>query len=422
MAKDGEKREGGGGGRQGAGGSGSDWRSLHLWQIQPVRDLLVIAGVFGVVYLGYALRLVTVPLLLALLLAYLFEPVVRRMTRVRWVSRQGAAAVIILVLVVAVVAPVTVAVGFGVAQGVSFSTNVISNVDAVARSVRAPEDEQLYESLPGEFWRGLRDAIVENREVREHPLVLWGMEWVRENAGMIGRQAVERGADALGVIVRGAGSAGRLLFGLFLTAFFFFFVCSNYERVLGFCRGLIPERGRDRALDLIWQMDVVVSGFVRGRLTIAVVQSAVFTVGYWLVGVPAPLLVGPLVGILAIMPYVSLVGIPLTMALMWIEPSSVQWQTNWWWILTAPVAVYVFGQLLDDYLLTPMIQGKATNMDVPTILFASLAGGVLAGFYGLLLAIPVAACLKILLREVFWPRFRAWSEGRERDFLPIGES
>ncbi len=59
-------------------------------------------------------------------------------------------------------------------------------------------------------------------------------------------------------------------------------------------------------------------------------------------------------------------------------------------------------------------------MDTPTILFASIAGGALMGVYGLLLAIPVAACLKILLRELFWPRFKAWSEGEEKDFLPIG--
>jgi predicted PurR-regulated permease PerM len=58
-------------------------------------------------------------------------------------------------------------------------------------------------------------------------------------------------------------------------------------------------------------------------------------------------------------------------------------------------------------------------MDVPTILFASIAGGALAGFYGLLVAIPAAACVKILLNEVFWPRFRAWSHGEAPDLLPI---
>jgi len=96
------------------------------------------------------------------------------------------------------------------------------------------------------------------------------------------------------------------------------------------------------------------------------------------------------------------------------------WQQQWWWIVFAPVAVYVGAQLLDDWLLSPLIQGKTTGMDTPTILFASFAGGALGGVYGLLLAIPVAACIRILLKEVFWPRFRAWGKGKERDFLPIG--
>jgi predicted PurR-regulated permease PerM len=81
--------------------------------------------------------------------------------------------------------------------------------------------------------------------------------------------------------------------------------------------------------------------------------------------------------------------------------------------------VQVLTQFLDDYVLTPTIQGKSTNMDTPTILFASIAGGALAGIYGLLLAIPVAACIKILMREVFWPRFRAWAQGNASDPLPI---
>ena len=61
-------------------------------------------------------------------------------------------------------------------------------------------------------------------------------------------------------------------------------------------------------------------------------------------------------------------------------------------------------------------------MDTPTILFASLAGGLLAGVYGLLVAIPVAACMKILVREVVWPQFKAWAEGRADDPLPISKA
>ncbi|MEO0632339.1 MAG: AI-2E family transporter, partial [Planctomycetota bacterium] len=90
-----------------------------------------------------------------------------------------------------------------------------------------------------------------------------------------------------------------------------------------------------------------------------------------------------------------------------------------WWVIGAPLAVYFIGQALDDYVWTPLIQGKSTGMDTPTILFATLAGGALLGIYGLLLAIPLAACIKILLQEIFWPRFKQWSKGETPDFLPI---
>src|SRR5688572_18932568 len=85
-----------------------DWRRLRLWHIQPVRDILVLAMIFGVLYLGYILRPITVPMLLALLLAYLFEPLVQRITRSRRFSRQGAALIIIASFFFIVIVPIGV--------------------------------------------------------------------------------------------------------------------------------------------------------------------------------------------------------------------------------------------------------------------------------------------------------------------------
>ena len=100
------------------GGGPPPWMTRHLWQIQPVRDVLVLAGIFGVLYLGHRLSIVTVPLLLGLTFAYLFEPIVQRMTRSDRVSRQGAATFIIAAVVFMVVAPISLGLTFGVAQGV----------------------------------------------------------------------------------------------------------------------------------------------------------------------------------------------------------------------------------------------------------------------------------------------------------------
>jgi predicted PurR-regulated permease PerM len=227
-----------------------------------------------------------------------------------------------------------------------------------------------------------------------------------------GANAVELAARLLkGVFVTG--------FSLFLVLFFFFFFCTGYGKVTASLQNLIPQWRKTRTLDLLRQMDEVIAGFVRGRLIIMAILMVAFTLGYLLIGVPGSFIVGPIVGILAIVPYLGLVSIPTSMVLMWLQPVGPHWQQTWWWIVLAPIGLYFFIQTIDDYVLTPIIQGKTTQMDTPTILFSVLAGGILLGFYGVLIAIPLGACIKILLRESFWPRFRAWAEGRVKDFLPI---
>lgn len=490
------------------------WATLHLWQIQMVRDVLVALAIFALLWLGYKLSIVTVPILLAMALAYLFEPVVKRLTRPRAsgksMSREAAASIIIGAAVLLVLVPVSLGIVFAVGQGIQVGGRIaqvvrlsVPIVDAL-NEVGSPFNEE-------EEWVGFQAALAANRsaeavaqpadgeeaaqqpepergegqagqtpradggeaidqspetpsgstiEPEEDPAKLaaradaawesmgrrfpglqdtfaWMMVRFADGAGAgeessLGRMlswfaaAVEanlqgiaqRGVSAAQAVISRVISFGMFLFMLFLTAFFFYFFSTGYGRVLGFWRGLVPEARKHRVFDLVRQMDAVIAGFIRGRLTIAAIQAIFFTIAYWLVGVPAPLIIGPVVAVLSIVPYVALVGIPIAVIGMLIDPPT-GWQAAWWWVLAAPTVVYFAGQALDDYVLTPLIQGKSTNMDTPSILFASIAGGALAGLYGLLLAIPVAACLKILLREVFWPRFRQWAEGRQRDFLPI---
>ena len=116
-----------------------DWRHTHLWQLQPVRDLLVLAAVFGLVYLGYVLRTVTVPMLLALALAYLFEPLVRIITRRRFLSRPGAAVAVIILAFTVIVVPVSLGAAFAVVKGAAFLSDVAASIRQVQSSVAAPD-------------------------------------------------------------------------------------------------------------------------------------------------------------------------------------------------------------------------------------------------------------------------------------------
>lgn len=449
-----------------------DWRRLHLWQIQPLRDVLVILCIVGLVYLGYVLSIVTVPLLLALLFAYLFEPVVGWLTSRTRMRRQTAVTSILVSVVLFAVVPVVIGAGFAFVQVAGAATFVASNSRDLLESVRAETPEArraAFDKLEGPGWRSvstwlsdLNESVNQSRAAdatpveaapdagsateegvdADHDLPLIGIPfgesgrkgtyrvaefvlgWIKDNSeaigAAVGKRAIGTGSDAVNAALRAVGSVGYVAFTAFITGFFFFFISTGYGRVLEFWKGLIPERKKGVAIDLAAKMNAAVSGFVRGRLTIAAIQSVVFALGYLLIGVPGWIILGPLVAFLSIVPYAALIGVPISIVLLYLHPNPIAFQDTIWWTLAAPVALYVAGQALDDYVLTPAIQGKSTGMDTPTILFASLAGGALAGVYGLLIAIPVAACIKILLQEVFWPRFKRWAKGKEADFLPIG--
>lgn len=446
------------------------WLHLHLWQIQPVRDLLTLAAIFGVVYLGYAARLVTVPLLLAMALAYMFEPLVRKVTAGGRMSRQGAATAIILGAVVLGVAPAVVGLTFGTIQAAQGVQELARNSEWLVKSVERPEDVALSRQAPGDAWRHIRDWVVDQQsrareaeKAREayrqrlleefaaggtpapagapadpatpaapaphatdeppppgpvYQATAWVAKWLGDNREQLGKKAIQTGAQWANGAISAVWSLGFLAFSAFLTGFFFYFFCTGYSRLQAFFEGLIPERSKARALDLLSQMDRAIAGFIRGRLTICACLMVWYTAGYGIIGVPGFLILGPVVGLLCLLPYVAGLGAPVAMLLMWLDPDG-GWQNAWWWILGAPIGVSLVSQVLDDYVLTPAIQGKSTGMDMPTILFASLAGGVLGGVYGLLIAIPTAACIKILLREVVLPRFREWVSGRASDFLPL---
>ncbi|MCB9845455.1 MAG: AI-2E family transporter [Phycisphaeraceae bacterium] len=470
----------------------------HLWQIQPVRDALVVLLVIAVLWLGNKLSVVTVPLLLAIMLAYLFEPVIQAMMRWLKIKRTAASTAIVALAAALIVAPAVIGAVYGVIQGVALVSRMAENTGLVYSSVvsevearqaeaslrdaherearaaasaaeetpgaegserpegpgpegsdaagtgaeRPPPDPEFLRRLAEEAeqkrtdadeargalsgrskraWLWIHNWIVE----RDEGALVQALDnlqgWVQKNAAALANRAAAAGASAIGTSLRILGGVASLGFMLFLTAFFFFFVSTSWVEFKGFGGRVIPERHRALILDLLQKFDRVISGFIRGRLTIAFILSIVFTIGYWIIGVPAAFILGPVVALLAIVPYLSLIGVPISILLLWLEGHG-GFRGEWWWIVFAPTVFYFAAQSLDDYFLTPRIQGKVTDMSTPAIVFAAVAGGALMGFFGVLIAIPLAACIKILIREIFWPRFKAWGEGKEKDFLPIGRA
>jgi predicted PurR-regulated permease PerM len=401
------------------------WALLHLWQIQPLRDVGVVLVIIGLLWLGQKISVVTVPVLLAIMLAYLFEPVIRWLDRRTRLERRGSVVTIIGLGVVLIVGPVILGLTFGVAQGIALAARLSQNVTLVNNYVEADEEAEVaaaHTELEGAgdawVWIGER---VRGEDDGDFAVIFERLhDWAELNANEHAQSAAGVGANLIHSIVTGIAATFGLLFMGFLTAFFFYFIATEWVQFRGFKLKLIPDKHETTVVHLAVKFDKVISGFVRGRLTIAFLQAIVFTAGYLIIGVPAAFILGPLVAILSIVPYMALVGLPVSILLLWLEDHS-GIRGNWLWVILAPTAFYFIAQALDDYVWTPLIQGKETGMSTPMILFASLAGGVLFGVFGLLIAIPIAACLKIVIQEILWPRFKAWGEGEAEDFLPIGK-
>jgi len=450
---------------------------LHLWQIQGVRDVVVVALVLAIVYLGYAMRSVSVPLLVAFGLAYLVEPVVQGLVRRFNMTRTAAVGTLMGTAGVALVAVLAIMVPIVVGQSASF-------VQAF-RQGRFNAAFERAEQLVPEQYRGEVERVKEwfSSNVSPAPVGVLGaagkdaastheaeaskatesaapkskrIEGEASTATSAEREVAIKEADAIQRAVvaeldrRGLVSArpdragfqwGALLgssaeqvlvtavdvltvgFLAALVPFYFWFFSISFPAALDFLRGLLPVRHRDRVIELAVEMDRAVSGFVRGRIVVSSIMGVLIAVGWKFFGVPYAITLGVVVGVFSLVPYLSVVGLPIAIGLLAVDQLALPEadRMTWFWMLLGPTVVYGIVQFLEGYVLIPLIAGKATDLDPVSIFVAVLAGAAIAGVYGMLLSIPVAACLKIYLREVVMPHLRDWSSGRADDPLPLDQ-
>ena len=392
----------------------NSWSTLHLWQIQWVRDLFLIIAVIACGWLGYAMRDITIPLLVALLLAYLFEPLISFIAN-HPKFPLGRVPVIVGLLAI-LTTTVLVVLVLTVPMVISQTSSLVGDVRD--GKLRARLEQVTQEYAPEEIREELQQTIafLPSGEESDSDAVVSTLK--NDNEGLK-RIAQKTGDVALGVL----GSVVRFGILAVLIPFYFFFFSLWFPQVVAFASGLIPDEGRSEMESLLRKMNAAVAGFVRGRIVIAAIMSVALAVGWMIVGVPYAVLLGIAVGVLCAVPFLGLVGVPVSIGLLFLEQLGVPEASRmaWWGVLVWPTLVFALVQALDGWLLTPLIAGKATNLDPVTIFVAVLAGGSVLGAYGMLLAIPVAACIKITIQEVILPNVRAWVRGEAEDPLPFDD-
>lgn len=363
------------------------WQRLWFqWVLGLIVFFLFLSFVIPpIYYLLSAVSGILTPVLLGLGLAYILNPLVTWGER-RYGLPRPASAAIMLTLVVLVVAG-------GIAAMVKPAYE-----QSVALSENAPD---YAETVLG--WAGMETDEAQKR-IEDW---LTSFDWTSVDTSAI-RSTL--GVSA-GVVFSGLSLLGYLAMAAVVTSFCFFFFTWKFEPLKAWFVPLIPVTYRGETLRILGLMDATVSAIIRGRLIQSLCVMFVLCIGWWIAGVPYWLLLGVLGGLLNLLPYAAVASWPMAVALAMIDKATggMLGMELIFWGAILPTVVYVAAQSLDGWVVEPLVQGKATGMDPLTVLLVVLAGGALLGILGMILAIPAAACIKILSQEVLLPKLREFA-------------
>jgi predicted PurR-regulated permease PerM len=178
---------------------------------------------------------------------------------------------------------------------------------------------------------------------------------------------------------------------LLLIPFFVYYLLADYRNARGHVDRLIPPRHREAATGLLDQINSVLSAYVRSQLLIAFVMGLLYALGFAILRVPLALTLGLLSGLLNFVPYLgTLSGLVLALSFTALEGAGV-------WRLAGVALIFVIVQSIEGYYLTPKLMGEKLDLHPLWVLLGLVIAGNLFGLLGIILAVPVMAMSRVVL-------------------------
>jgi predicted PurR-regulated permease PerM len=195
--------------------------------------------------------------------------------------------------------------------------------------------------------------------------------------------------DQLGKVADYGVKIFHVILILILAPIFAFYLLVDLPSIKRNTEALIPEAARPEVMLIGRQVNAAVGGFFRGQLVVALIVGIMSSIALAIVDVPFWLLLGMVAGLFNIIPLVGpyIGGIPaLLVALTTREPITGLW------VVVAMVVV----QQIDNHFISPVVMHRVVKLHPVLVMLALLLGGTLGGFFGLLVAVPATAILKIV--------------------------
>ena len=338
---------------------------------RTLKRIFILAGIALILWILYLLKPVVIPFVAAFLVAYLFSPVVEKLSKIlpRWMS----------------IAIVFIGIGVVFTWAMWFVAPLVWKQLIYAR-----------DSIPaGIHWINStflpwvsNTFSVEHMEIDTDQISKVVMEYVQTNysADSIQSLALKIAQSGLSFI-----SVGGTIVLIPIIAFYFLL---DWNRMLLSLKSLIPRQYEASTLKIVAECHSVLGAFVKGQFLVMVLLGIVYAVGLQLVGLEVGLIIGMVAGLCSIIPYLGF-GVGIIAAVIacffqfGLDPKH----------LLMVLAVFGIGQLIEGYILQPFLLGDKIGLSPVAVVFAVLAGAQLSGFVGMLIALPVAAVIVVLLKH-----------------------
>jgi predicted PurR-regulated permease PerM len=349
--------------------SGATAADAPLSRLSLKRQLIFWAGALAVfILLLWVLSDVLLPFVAGMALAYLLDPMAKRLQSLG-LNRAWSAVIIVI------------------AFGIALALAVIVIVPALGEQITG-----FMHRLP-ELIDRVRVLIAQSSQSWLGGLINAQLPEAQKSLSGVASTAAGWVTGVLGSLWSGGKALISLISILVITPIVAFYLLLDWERMVAAIDDLVPLHHRDTVRGLMREMDAAISGFVRGQAIVCLILGVFYSVALIALGLNFGLLIGITAAILSFAPYIgTMVGFLLATGV-----ALAQFWPDWIWVVAA-AGIFAVGQFIEGNFLQPYLVGKETGLHPVWLMFSLLAFGVLFGFVGLLVAVPVAAAIGVLVR------------------------
>ena len=334
-----------------------------------IRSLVTLAVVVALYLLIRRLSGVLLPFLLSFVVAYMLAPIVNFFQHT---CRLKSRVLSVLVTIISVV---------GVLTGAIAAIVPLINRQAKALSVSVKNYLSQYqdiEFLSPELNEQLKQ-IIQNMDIN----ALLQSEGVQQGAQKL-MQFLGEGLWAIGNSIMGLAVA-------FISLLYIIFLLIDYEKITQNWHKYIPEKIRGSVQMLLHDLDRNMNAYFRGQALVASIVGILFAIGFQIIGLPMGIGIGLIIGVLNLVPYMQVLGIPPCIILGLIHAAETGRPV--WLILLFIAIVFVVVQVIQDGIIVPKIMGDVTGMGPAWILLSLSIWGSLLGVIGMVVALPLTTLL-----------------------------